>query len=101
MRHRAARSVIAAPCQQPRRIAVVARSRNDPFMNHVLSVSTSASHIARQRRLSRYDRPGTMVGHTPVLHIAAPFTIDDRGFWAKLEAANPGGSMKDLSLIHI
>ncbi|AFM20365.1 cysteine synthase (plasmid) [Mycolicibacterium chubuense NBB4] len=66
-------------------------------MNHVLSMSPTA----RQRRLARFDRPGTMVGHTPVLHIAAPFTTDDRGFWAKLEAANPGGSMKDRPAVHM
>lgn len=70
-------------------------------MNHVLSVSTSASHIARQRRLSRYDRPGTMVGHTPVLRISEPLTTAGRGFWAKLEGANPGGSMKDRPAVHM
>jgi cysteine synthase len=69
-------------------------------MNHVLSVSTTVSTISRQRRLARYDRPGTMVGHTPVLRIAAPFTTDDRGFWAKLEGFNPGG-MKDRPAMYM
>jgi S-sulfo-L-cysteine synthase (3-phospho-L-serine-dependent) len=59
-------------------------------MNHVLSVSSSDAH----------DRPGTMVGNTPVLRIAAPFTTDDRGFWAKLEGFNPGG-MKDRPAMHM
>lgn len=59
-------------------------------MNHVLSVSSSDAH----------DRPGTMVGNTPVLRIAAPFTTDGRGFWAKLEGFNPGG-MKDRPAMHM
>lgn len=41
-----------------------------------------------------------MVGHTPVLRIAAPFTHDHRGFWAKLEGFNPGG-MKDRPALHM
>jgi cysteine synthase A len=41
-----------------------------------------------------------MVGHTPVLRIAAPFTSADRGFWAKLEGFNPGG-MKDRPAMHM
>jgi cysteine synthase A len=51
-------------------------------------------------RLARYDRPGTMVGGTPVLRIAAPFTTGDRGFWAKLEGVNPGG-MKDRPAMYM
>ncbi len=39
-------------------------------------------------------RPAHMVGRTPVLRIGEPFARDGRGFWAKLEGANPGG-MKD------
>ena len=41
-----------------------------------------------------------MVGNTPVLHIAAPFTTVERGFWAKLEGFNPGG-MKDRPAMHM
>ncbi len=41
-----------------------------------------------------------MIGDTPVLHIAAPFTTDERGFWAKLEGFNPGG-MKDRPAMHM
>lgn len=41
-----------------------------------------------------------MVGRTPVLRIAAPFTSDERGFWAKLEGFNPGG-MKDRPAMHM
>nr|WP_236723415.1 PLP-dependent cysteine synthase family protein [Mycobacterium avium] len=36
-----------------------------------------------------------MVGNTPLLRISAPLSTADRGFWAKLEGFNPGGSMKD------
>ncbi|WP_421841388.1 PLP-dependent cysteine synthase family protein [Mycobacterium sp.] len=41
----------------------------------------------------RYRRVGAMVGNTPVLWISEPFG-SGRGYWAKLEGANPGG-MKD------
>lgn len=41
-----------------------------------------------------------MVGQTPVLRISAPFTSEDRGFWAKLEGFNPGG-MKDRPALHM
>ncbi len=36
--------------------------------------------------------PGGLVGNTPVLWVDAPFTGAGRGFWAKLEGGNPGGS---------
>ncbi|GFG62552.1 putative pyridoxal phosphate-dependent protein CysK2 [Mycobacterium kubicae] len=48
-----------------------------------------------------YRRPGAMVGHTPVLRIEAPFAPPGRGFWAKLEGFNPGGSMKDRPAMHM
>ncbi|KMO72878.1 putative siderophore biosynthesis protein SbnA [Mycolicibacterium chlorophenolicum] len=41
-----------------------------------------------------------MVGNTPVLRIASPFTAGERGFWAKLEGFNPGG-MKDRPALHM
>jgi S-sulfo-L-cysteine synthase (3-phospho-L-serine-dependent) len=41
-----------------------------------------------------------MVGNTPVLWISEPFAAGDRGFWAKLEGANPGG-MKDRPGMHM
>ena len=41
-----------------------------------------------------------MVGNTPVLWISDPFGSGDRGFWAKLEGANPGG-MKDRPALHM
>jgi cysteine synthase len=69
-------------------------------MNHALSVHTPEFHPSRRRSLGRYDRPGTLVGHTPVLRISAPFSSDDRGFWAKLEGFNPGG-MKDRPAMHM
>ena len=69
-------------------------------MNHVLSVHTLGLPLSSQRRLGRYERPGTMVGNTPVLRISAPFTSGERGFWAKLEGFNPGG-MKDRPAIHM
>lgn len=43
--------------------------------------------------------PG-LVGNTPVLRVAQPFTPSDRGFWAKLEGFNPGG-IKDRPALHM
>ncbi|OZM70671.1 pyridoxal-5'-phosphate-dependent protein subunit beta [Amycolatopsis antarctica] len=40
------------------------------------------------------------VGNTPVTWIDRPFTVDGRGFWAKLEGHNPGG-MKDRPALHM
>ncbi|MFC0436999.1 PLP-dependent cysteine synthase family protein [Kutzneria buriramensis] len=51
-------------------------------------------------------RPGrcadlaSTVGNTPVLWIDSPFAPGNRGFWAKLEGANPGG-MKDRPALHM
>jgi cysteine synthase A len=52
----------------------------------------------------RCPRPDTMVGNTPVLWITEPLgdttPPEGRGFWAKLEGANPGG-MKDRPALHM
>jgi S-sulfo-L-cysteine synthase (3-phospho-L-serine-dependent) len=48
----------------------------------------------------KYRHVGAMVGNTPVLWISEPFAAPERGFWAKLEGANPGG-MKDRSAMHM
>ncbi|MFE7745589.1 PLP-dependent cysteine synthase family protein [Nocardia sp. NPDC057455] len=52
----------------------------------------------------RCPRPETLVGNTPVLWITEPLggttPPDGRGFWAKLEGANPGG-MKDRPALHM
>ncbi|GAA2446378.1 S-sulfocysteine synthase CysK2 [Streptomyces pulveraceus] len=44
--------------------------------------------------------PSELVGHTPVLWIGEPFADAGRGFWAKLEGANPGG-IKDRPGLHM
>lgn len=54
----------------------------------------------RHHAPDRYRRVGAMVGNTPVLWISEPFGSGDRGFWAKLEGANPGG-MKDRPAMHM
>lgn len=68
--------------------------------HHLLPAGRSAVTSAAQRHPTRFDRPATLVGNTPVLRIAAPFTHDERGFWAKLEGFNPGG-MKDRPAMHM
>ena len=40
------------------------------------------------------------VGNTPVMFIDAPFASGGRGYWAKLEGANPGG-IKDRPALHM
>ncbi|APD84493.1 pyridoxal-5'-phosphate-dependent protein subunit beta [Mycobacterium intracellulare subsp. chimaera] len=59
--------------------------------------------MAGQCRPARggYRQPDALVGNTPVLRVSAPLTAADRGFWAKLEGANPGGSMKDRPALHM
>ncbi|MCV7121733.1 PLP-dependent cysteine synthase family protein [Mycobacterium lacus] len=55
----------------------------------------------------RNRQPGTMVGNTPALWIpelsgaSGAVGAADRGFWAKLEGFNPGGSMKDRPAMHM
>ncbi|GFG99508.1 hypothetical protein MTIM_53870 [Mycobacterium timonense] len=46
-------------------------------------------------------RPAALVGNTPVLRVSAPLSPPGRGFWAKLEGFNPGGSMKDRPALHM
>jgi cysteine synthase A len=41
-----------------------------------------------------------LVGNTPICWIEEPFAPEGRGFWAKLEGANPGG-LKDRPALHI
>ena len=49
---------------------------------------------------ARCLRPDALVGNTPVLWVGAPLAPRGRGFWAKLEGANPGG-MKDRPGLHM
>ncbi|WP_214411568.1 PLP-dependent cysteine synthase family protein [Sphaerisporangium fuscum] len=51
--------------------------------------------------ISRPATPFThLVGNTPIRWISHPFAAGGRGFWAKLEGANPGG-IKDRAALHI
>ncbi len=42
----------------------------------------------------------SLIGNTPVLWVSEPLTTAGRGFWAKLESANPGG-IKDRPGLHM
>lgn len=44
--------------------------------------------------------PRRLVGDTPLLRVEAPFALPGRGFWAKLESANPGG-IKDRTALYM
>lgn len=70
-------------------------SRSLPFVNR--APSAGQCHPA----LGSHRQPAGLVGNTPVLRISEPLTAADRGFWAKLEAFNPGGSMKDRPAVHM
>ncbi|NUW39408.1 PLP-dependent cysteine synthase family protein [Nonomuraea rhodomycinica] len=54
--------------------------------------------------ISSPSRPSSalarLAGDTPVCWIGEPFAPPGRGFWAKLEGANPGG-LKDRPALHI
>ncbi|MFE0423280.1 PLP-dependent cysteine synthase family protein [Streptomyces sp. NPDC058953] len=59
---------------------------------HALGAHAPAPAVAR--------RPAHLVGDTPVLWIDEPFAPPGRGFYAKLEGANPGG-IKDRPALHM
>ena len=42
-----------------------------------------------------------LVGQTPMVRLGRLEPTGGAEIWAKLEFLNPGGSIKDLSLIHI
>ncbi|PJE03450.1 MAG: pyridoxal-5'-phosphate-dependent protein subunit beta [Mycobacterium sp.] len=48
----------------------------------------------------RHREAASLVGNTPVLWISDAIADGGRGFWAKLEGANPGG-MKDRPALHM
>lgn len=68
--------------------------------NAVPTMSTSPSDTLSPAPASQCSQPSPMVGNTPVLWIGEPFAASGRGFWAKLEGANPGG-MKDRPALHM
>ncbi|MEV0293927.1 PLP-dependent cysteine synthase family protein [Nocardia sp. NPDC050710] len=77
-------------------------------MNTALERSVLPSPAGLLTTAQRCPRPATMVGNTPVLWITEPLAPAPnsalapvgRGFWAKLEGANPGG-MKDRPALHM
>lgn len=67
-------------------------------ITHAPSFDTCAPMLLPARTANAYH-PGALVGNTPVLWIDRPFTEEGKGFWAKLESANPGG-IKDRPALH-
>ena len=76
-------------------------SFDDTYVQSVPALKVLQPRDCGQSALTTYSRPGAMVGHTPVLRIGAPLAAPGRGFWAKLEGFNPGGSMKDRPAMHM
>ncbi|MEU2122297.1 PLP-dependent cysteine synthase family protein [Nocardia niwae] len=76
----------------------------EPARREPAASSPLASPASLLTAAQRCPRPDTMVGNTPVLWITEPLDSttqpDGRGFWAKLEGANPGG-MKDRPALHM
>ncbi|MFI6941293.1 PLP-dependent cysteine synthase family protein [Streptomyces sp. NPDC050418] len=58
----------------------------------------SCRHLTGAPAVAR--RPAHLVGNTPVLWVDQPFAPPGRGFYAKLEGANPGG-IKDRPGLHM
>ncbi|MCA2317353.1 PLP-dependent cysteine synthase family protein [Mycobacterium sp. WUMAC-025] len=73
----------------------------DNYVHPIPALKVVQPRECAQPGTDTYRRPGAMVGHTPVLRIEAPFAPPGRGFWAKLEGFNPGGSMKDRPAMHM
>ncbi|MCA2349480.1 PLP-dependent cysteine synthase family protein [Mycobacterium intracellulare] len=73
----------------------------DNYVHPIPALKVVQPRECAQPGTDTYRRPGAMVGHTPVLRIEAPFAPPGRGFWAKLEGFNPGGSMKDRPALHM
>ncbi|WP_225823488.1 PLP-dependent cysteine synthase family protein [Streptomyces naphthomycinicus] len=65
-----------------------------------MPVSLPEPPAARPPRLLTARRPAHLVGNTPVLWVDEPFAPPGRGFYAKLEGANPGG-LKDRPALHM
>jgi cysteine synthase len=55
---------------------------------------------ARPPAIDVTTRLRAAVGNTPVMFIDEPFASTGRGYWAKLEGANPGG-IKDRPALHM
>ena len=62
--------------------------------------SASPARLVLSSAATPCHTPAGAVGNTPVLWIDEPFTVDGRGFWAKLEGHNPGG-IKDRPALHM
>ncbi|HEV7936351.1 MAG TPA: PLP-dependent cysteine synthase family protein [Actinomadura sp.] len=66
----------------------------------MMSNISSLTCLPRYPHIAGNPSPAGLVGNTPVLWIGEPFAPPGRGFWAKLEGANPGG-LKDRPALHI
>ncbi|MCO5556455.1 hypothetical protein L7F22_010004 [Adiantum nelumboides] len=65
-----------------------------------MSLPFTTAPLDRPGALRRCLRLTDVVGSTPTVWIDAPFAPSGRGFWAKLEGANPGG-IKDRPALHM
>lgn len=71
-----------------------------PQVPHVRPTPISPARLLTTAAAPRCGTVAGAVGNTPVLWIDHPPSGGGRGFWAKLEAYNPGG-MKDRPALHM
>lgn len=71
-----------------------------PQVPHVRPTPISPARLLTTAAAPRCGTVAGAVGNTPVLWIDHPPAGGGRGFWAKLEAYNPGG-MKDRPALHM
>lgn len=67
---------------------------------HAHTTTPSPAQLLTTAPAPRCATVAAAVGNTPVLWIDRPLNPPGRGFWAKLEAHNPGG-MKDRPALHM
>lgn len=70
-----------------------------PFDAALASLQPAAAAVPAPPPTATQALPG-LVGNTPVLWVSEPFADGGRGFWAKIEGANPGG-IKDRPALHM
>lgn len=90
-----------APCERLNPATNTAQPhRNGGLTPRPHDLGRELNSARRRINAGRHRKPANLVGNTPVLWISEPFSDDHRGFWAKLEGANPGG-LKDRPALHM
>ena len=89
----------AAPAAADAPVQTALPSGPAPFDAALASLRPAAAAVPAPPPTATQALPG-LVGNTPVLWVSEPFASEERGFWAKIEGANPGG-IKDRPALHM